>query len=127
MCGEKTDIDRLGEVCLGSPPRVRGKACDTSLPGAADRITPACAGKRIVDFGPQVARQDHPRVCGEKKVADMFDVPVEGSPPRVRGKARHLLHMRLRSRITPACAGKSHVRLQNQPRERDHPRVCGEK
>ena len=30
-------------------------------------------------------------------------------------------------RITPACAGKSHLRPQHALPQRDHPRMCGEK
>ena len=48
-----------------------------------------------------------------------------GSPPRVREKRVFLETVIIYSRITPACAGKTVVRLQKTLRDRDHPRVCG--
>ena len=67
VCGEKPI--RFG--CLvwggGSPPRVRGKVLAV-LPLVNElRITPACAGKRLVGYECPVPVWDHPRVCGEKK------------------------------------------------------------
>ena len=50
-----------------------------------------------------------------------------GSPPRVRGKVKHLRIFSNTSRITPACAGKRQERLSSRTNHRDHPRVCGEK
>ena len=72
-------------------------------------------------------RRDHPRVCGEKALTSIPRDKPQGSPPRVRGKVGHALHVGVGVGITPACAGKSKF-----PRERgagswDHPRVCGEK
>ena len=66
MCGEKAELELDEENILGSPPRVRGKVPPLILFVKYVRITPACAGKRILDrdFLPQA--QDHPRVCGEK-------------------------------------------------------------
>ena len=49
------------------------------------------------------------------------------SPPRVRGKAKNRCRSCPLTRITPACAGKSHKQRQAQRPRRDHPRVCGEK
>ena len=49
------------------------------------------------------------------------------SPPRMRGKAKNRCRSCPLTRITPACAGKSHKQRQAQRPRRDHPRVCGEK
>ena len=50
------------------------------------RITPACAGKRVMCALNTSPVTDHPRVCGEKQLG--YDGTLEdvGSPPRVRGK-----------------------------------------
>ena len=47
VCGEKLYVAALSLWCKGSPPRVRGKVIlpFTNVPG--NRITPACAGKRL--------------------------------------------------------------------------------
>ena len=69
MCGEKGAPCRWGSRWRGSPPHVRGKDGKTPLLLDAGRITPACAGKSgWPSFGPP-AHQDHPRMCGEKRIA----------------------------------------------------------
>ena len=50
-----------------------------------------------------------------------------GSPPRVRGKVSFADLTKTALGITPACAGKSHVRKPVPGLVQDHPRVCGEK
>ena len=127
MCGEKYGgQSRLPET-QGSPPRVRGKAAAQSQTLSRSRITPACAGKRLRPRRTALGSRNHPRVCGEKTNGITPFLYRLGSPPRVRGKVGHALHVGVGVGITPACAGKSKF-----PRERgagswDHPRVCGEK
>ena len=72
-----------------------------------NRITPAHAGKSWDAIAYKVYGEDHPRACGEKvdKIA-RFRV-VQGSPPRMRGKATKAKKTKKASRITPAHAGKS--------------------
>ena len=45
----------------------------------------------------------------------------------MRGKAQIALISMIISRITPAYAGKSVEKYASNPKERDHPRLCGEK
>ena len=47
VCGEKILRRRLRRTDRGSPPRVRGKASGHPRLPHLDRITPACAGKRL--------------------------------------------------------------------------------
>ena len=49
-----------------------------------------------------------------------------GSPPLARGIQWQLGIVRHAVRITPACAGNTHDRLQSALRSRDHPRLRGE-
>ena len=49
VCGEKTRYQNLKTTIQGSPPRVRGKVQPAAAGNPAERITPACAGKRIYD------------------------------------------------------------------------------
>ena len=112
---------------LGSPPRVRGKVKPATQRDSIIRITPACAGKSPLPFLLQSRRQDHPRVCGEKKSKIPEKSVQMGSPPRVRGKVATLTFFRLFSGITPACAGKSWATPFLHEYPGDHPRVCGEK
>ena len=106
---------------------MRGKAGKHRGHVPASRITPAYAGKSPGDENRQDAARDHPRVCGEKKIANSDELAVEGSPPRMRGK---VLKNRVKSgqpRITPAYAGKSFAAGFACHSFGDHPRVCGEK
>ena len=47
VCGEKWLVDVSAGYGAGSPPRVRGKALGRGIRGLGNRITPACAGKRL--------------------------------------------------------------------------------
>ena len=92
---------------LRSPPRVRGKVCHTMAEAKGLGITPAYAGKSRCNLPSTAPWKDHPRVCGEKPPLEETGNPVQGSPPRMRGKAVD-------------GAGQSEG-------GEDHPRVCGEK
>ena len=113
VCGEKVRICGHEIVSGGSPPRVRGKVLAAHPLFLILGITPACAGKSVCRRFSSLVRRDHPRVCGEKKLATFNDETGEGSPPRVRGKAVRVVALELRIGITPACAGKSTLCLQS--------------
>ena len=72
-------------------------------------------------------KQDHPRLCGEKKRQAETEVLQPGSPPPMRGKVLDLLEDLCAVGITPAYAGKSTVGYEESIAYRDHPRLCGEK
>ena len=91
----------------GSPPLARGKVSNPSGGTTVYRITPACAGKSIMQGGEIKTLQDHPRLRGEKRILSV-SLPVgQGSPPLARGKGALCFSKALRQGITPACAGKS--------------------
>ena len=106
---------------------MRGK----EIPGDPDAhrrgITPAYAGKRRCSVFPGFFLGDHPRVCGEKRRARWLQYPHLGSPPRMRGKEPRRRNALVPQGITPAYAGKSIFNGGLRVRDRDHPRVCGEK
>ena len=106
---------------------MRGKANKTPFETDSVGITPACAGKRVHHESVRGARQDHPRVCGEKGSSLHTTSVSPGSPPRVRGKEKKGFGGFVNTRITPACAGKSRSRKSKGIISKDHPRVCGEK
>ena len=90
----------------GSPPRVWGKVQPERDVQDAARITPAYAGKRIKLRKRHSICGDHPCVCGEKIEMPYELLLKEGSPPRMRGKARSRCFVVEVMRITPAYAGK---------------------
>ena len=65
---------------------MRGKQDEVESASGDERITPACAGKTVELFEFGNAPEDHPRVCGENRIADELKAGARGSPPRVRGK-----------------------------------------
>ena len=85
--GEKLMPPLMGFWLRGSPPHGRGKVDGGFLGGCGLGITPAWAGKSIVDCLPVRLIWDHPRVSGEKSMAVFWAAVVLGSPPRGRGKA----------------------------------------
>ena len=106
-CGENSLVSEIEHGALGSPPRMRGKLAAKDRLKAAERITPAHAGKTIKQVYSPFENADHPRACGENKYAEILTNLDAGSPPRMRGKlaqSRSRLSMR---RITPAHAGKT--------------------
>lgn len=106
MCGEKCEAYARIHGMVGSPPRMRGKALENGGGSLDVRITPAYAGKSMCHRTRCACPWDHPRVCGEKR-KDRLDYYVpQGSPPRMRGKARPQTTRRVLPGITPAYAGK---------------------
>ena len=91
------------------------------------RITPAHAGKRLVDKAVEHGSWDHPRTCGEKFPKLVLFPCTWGSPPHMRGKASGFGCSVCCFRITPAHAGKSHPVVGCILWCWDHPRTCGEK
>ena len=106
VCGEKKQAALSDDDQMGSPPRVRGKVNADLAAFFTLRITPACAGKRLIWFHLEPAAKDHPRVCGEKLVSIFKLFKTVGSPPRVRGKVFYHTFNEFLLGITPACAGK---------------------
>ena len=106
ICGEKLIALISTPSVVGSPPRMRGKASGVPPCSCSPGITPAYAGKRARGIQPQQGKQDHPRVCGEKSLAEFSYRADQGSPPRMRGKAETGMVTVVRTRITPAYAGK---------------------
>ena len=114
----------------------------------AERITPAYAGKSVLetrhDFtekgspppmrgkAPAIVLQSTssgitPRLCGEKLHPHFRQYFQSGSPPPMRGKASSSRIASRSAGITPAYAGKSVRTLRNSHHDQDHPRLCGEK
>ena len=128
VCGEKDSSSASTVSVMGSPPRMRGKGYIGKAFSVCPGITPAYAGKRLPCCWVPARRQDHPRVCGEKKSGCVPGRGKVGSPPRMRGKARQISCNSNLFGITPAYAGKRHTHTHTHTHHtQDHPRVCGEK
>ena len=86
LCGEKAAFRFSVEICLGSPPPMRGKGCRSYCIPCTYR--------------------DHPRLCGEKRSTIIRNTIPKGSPPPMRGKAATHGGGSASAGITPAYAGK---------------------
>ena len=126
MCGEEAVTMLYAMADQGSPPRMRGRAEFQAPCQFPVRITPACAGKRYTSQLIEANQGDHPRMCGEELSPSMSMTTSRGSPPHVRGRGSPHFAARRRSRITPACAGKSIAACGRVVTYKDHPRMCGE-
>ena len=105
---------------------MRGKLVYQLAGHAADRITPARAGKTVFHVKRNRFRVNHPRACGENSFSPSFFHISFQSPPRVRGKPSTAQSAPIASRITPARAGKTYNRRLVCLPLKDHPRACGE-
>ena len=125
--GEKASGGASSKPCQGSPPRGRGKGNAVFTFPHWSRITPAWAGKSGSGLLFHRVWWEHPRVGGEKLGRMAVAISVIGPPPRGRGKVKGTGQIAVRSRITPAWAGKRSQRCRSEPPAQDHPRVGGEK
>ena len=68
LCGEKICLTVNSLYIQGSPPPMRGKVSVGGCNRGCHRITPAYAGKSMAYHHRPIYNQDHPRLCGEKKL-----------------------------------------------------------
>ena len=127
MGGEKVRLRWKPKSKKGSPPRGRGKGGAGVLILGQIGITPAWAGKRLLELRRKTGVRDHPRVGGEKHLSGTTDNRPQGSPPRRRGKVDVLPEVHALVGITPAWAGKRARRPSWSYGGGDHPRMGGEK
>ena len=125
-CGENNVPAGFLYSAVGSPPQVRGKRRRHQSSRVSPGITPAGAGKTVTYLHDVESAKDHPRRCGENKIALLVGRGSPGSPPQVRGK--HVYHEDGTGifRITPAGAGKTSLDDWKRCITEDHPRRCGE-
>ena len=95
----------------GSPPHARGRPLYRQRLNNVFGITPACAGKTMRTLAKLHLNSDHPRMRGEDLALRFGIRSPGGSPPHARGRPLHGSILTIIYRITPACAGKTHLRL----------------
>ena len=91
----------------------------------ASGITPAYAGNTKSLFKNHRLPGDHPRVCGKHWKTFLFNLTVQGSPPRMRETRFAQVFSVFSIGITPAYAGNTHANQSTASAQWDHPRVCG--
>ena len=126
VCGENTKAASALTWSDGSSPRVRGKLIAVRVFEGSSGLIPACAGKTTNRTIATKNNRAHPRVCGENFFRLFPRVRGFGSSPRVRGKQACVWVGMIRSRLIPACAGKTSTTECGKSWIGAHPRVCGE-
>ena len=127
MRGEKYQRNSEKQKGSGSSPHARGKVVVLNRSLLRLRIIPACAGKSIYMKKKASQNEDHPRMRGEKIIISLQIHGLSGSSPHARGKADTSRPLNSWGRIIPACAGKSNRKEFEMAKEKDHPRMRGEK
>ena len=124
-CGNYLTAPLRHLLLEGSPPHVR-ELLYIELDEYGERgITPARAGTTSIKLGVGTEREDHPRTCGNYRMAKVRTLVAEGSPPHVRELPSAWPNQHCRRRITPARAGTTEFFKSDHHDPRDHPRTCG--
>ena len=126
MRGEQAAWQMQPGDLVGSPPLARGTVIALMPCAIRTRITPACAGNRILRENRKRGGKDHPRLRGEQPVKSLFGAQGGGSPPLARGTVYPYGFSPTQHGITPACAGNRFAEAQRRPAHGDHPRLRGE-
>ena len=107
VCGEHVGRQRIGDIDIGSSPRVRGTLFEGSRAAKVARFIPACAGNTSCPIPTRNRTSVHPRVCGEHQGIVLEFGNYYGSSPRVRGTRDRRRQSAVRQRFIPACAGNT--------------------
>ncbi len=124
--GEHVDLEIVGEMGVGSPPRGRGAPRAARPTPASRRFTPAWAGSTSPSFNKSRSHPVHPRVGGEHFHGRCHGRRPVGSPPRGRGAQSRVRRPNSTRRFTPAWAGSTTAPRPSPRSLTVHPRVGGE-
>ena len=126
VCGEHWQCPSCFCSTRGSSPRMRGTQVFRNRLRTVFGIIPAYAGNTNSTSHTLGTSGDHPRVCGEHRLAICSLGMSMGSSPRMRGTRLLLVFQVIRAGIIPAYAGNTMTSYVPALFHRDHPRVCGE-
>ena len=125
-CGEHVIGYVIGQIFIGSSPRLRGTFHVVGGRVDVERFIPALAGNIVTGgliSGPQSV---HPRACGEHD-REVPGVTLDGgSSPRLRGTLNADSRGVFPGRFIPALAGNIFMVPLVTSKLSVHPRACGE-
>ena len=126
-CVGKTLHDGFKVGITQKHPHVRGEDSRmTSAMRRDSRNTPTCVGKTAWRSTMRMAERKHPHVRGEDAGRELKIHENEETPPRAWGRLNSIRHIRMLSRNTPTCVGKTLFSYVPRIRWRKHPHVRGE-
>ena len=101
--------DDHGQRILGIIPRMRGTPHTDRREWRTMGIIPAYAGNTMLTRPGHTQLGDHPRVCGEHRLAGLVGHVPGGSSPRMRGTPYVAFQPVVPQWIIPAYAGNTSV------------------
>ena len=110
---------------VGSSPRVRGRRRGCNDHDPAGGLIPASAGQTRTRARSQPGQGAHPRECGADRLVFFVRGYAVGSSPRVRGRLRASMAVRVEIGLIPASAGQTRTAVPSSPAAKAHPRECG--
>ena len=127
MRGERLNSIRDIGYNLGSSPHARGTHIDSRRDRGRQRFIPACAGNARTRSARLPGRAVHPRMRGERMVADDHSSVAIGSSPHARGTHPPGQGREAARRFIPACAGNADPGPSGMDQPPVHPRMRGER
>ena len=110
----------------GTPPRWRGRHASQDQGRGLGRNTPALAGTTPAQSARASPWPEHPRAGGDDCQLLERENPLEGTPPRWRGRRSWSTPRSVVCRNTPALAGTTYVREGPAWPLPEHPRAGGD-
>ena len=85
MRGERAPTELDWPVIHGSSPHARGTRCQPLVSRIRHRFIPACAGNATSSAASRALASVHPRMRGERRLAERCSYTPDGSSPHARG------------------------------------------
>ena len=127
MRGERCFCSSSETPSIGSSPHARGTRHHTHRSPRPCRFIPACAGNAISELVSRGRKSVHPRMRGERRLAERCSYTPDGSSPHARGTLLEAGHPLAEGRFIPACAGNAHRAGSADTGQSVHPRMRGER
>ena len=125
-CGDDVVVAGEGRLVAGTPPRMRGRRRESAAIAGERGNTPADAGTTTGYPPARRCRTEHPRGCGDDRVASRNASTLAGTPPRMRGRRDLGAGLEREHRNTPADAGTTRKIHGSPTVGAEHPRGCGD-
>ena len=127
MRGERCFCSSSETPSIGSSPHARGTRHHTHRSPRPCRFIPACAGNAISELVSRGRKSVHPRMRGERRLAERCSYTPDGSSPHARGTPHPAWRDTHGVRFIPACAGNAPTTPHRSPPAPVHPRMRGER
>ena len=127
MRGERSPSEFPLSHRYGSSPHARGTHGCQQIDKGGRRFIPACAGNATSSAASRALASVHPRMRGERRLAERCSYTPDGSSPHARGTPVGGRHVDTDQRFIPACAGNATTWVSPASVRPVHPRMRGER